>query len=479
MKSEIIIVSLGQGDPDLLNNRTIRTLRESAHLILRTSRHPIAAWLQRNSISYQALDRYYDNAEDFDQLNRMIAEHIIQEASSGILVYAVPDASMDSTVKALFRIKPDSVSISVIPGISFYDLHLSSTLQHLEDSSVQIVSAYDFLSSFTYNPRNSLLITEIDNAILAGQVKISLSNLLEDEHLIYLLQEGCNPVSFPLFMLDRQHVYNHFTAVLVPASDYMHRERHVLQDLADIMDRLRSSSGCPWDRQQTHHSLQPFLVEEAWECVAAIDENDPFHLGEELGDLLFQVVFHASIGKDFDEFTLTDVISSICTKMIRRHPHVFADMNLHDAESVSAVWEQIKQSETGHQTLVQSLDDVSPGLPALKYASKVLKKVSHSSISDISPSEIVAEIKGVLDRISNESSSDGISRAYGLLLFLCCILCHQAGIDCEVLLHQTTDRLRECLSRADNDILMGGKSLERLTFSELCVYLKHVEGEIE
>lgn len=246
MKSEIIIVSIGQGDPDLLNAKTIRTLRESNRLLLRTGRHPITCWLESNNIVYQTLDHFYDEADDFDQLNCQISDFIFHEASAGTIVYAVPDSFTDCTVKTLFRKKPDHIFITVIPGVSSFDIHLSSSLQYLDDSSVQVVSAYDLLSSFSYDPRNSLLITELDNVILAGQIKIALSNFLEDEHIVYLLMENSDPFSLPLYMLDRQQHFNHFSALLVPGSDYMHREKYVLRDLADIMNRLRSPEGCPW-----------------------------------------------------------------------------------------------------------------------------------------------------------------------------------------------------------------------------------------
>lgn len=479
MKSEIIIVSIGQGDPDLLNVKTIRTLRESNRLILRTGRHPICGWLESNGIVYQTLDCFYENAEDFDQLNSIIADHIFQEASRGPVVYAVPDSLMDNTVKTLFRAKPDHIHITVIPGVGSFDLHLSSSLQYLENSSVQVVSAYDLLSSFSYNPLNSLLVTELDNVILAGQVKIFLSGFLEDQHIVYLLSENSDPVSLSLYMLDRQQQFNHFSALLIPGSDYMHREKYVLHDLAEIMNRLRSPEGCPWDRQQTHQSLRPFLIEEAWECVAAINDEDYLHLGEELGDLLFQVIFHASIGNDYDEFTLNDVISSICVKMIRRHPHVFSDADMHDTESISAAWEQIKESETGHHTLSQNLDDISVSLPALKYTAKILKKACQNSSASGSSSEIIAEIREVLDIFSSDSVPEDLSGLCGYLLILCSFLCFHSGTDGEVILHQAADRLKQYLHNAEALMIKDGKSFECLTFSELCVYLKHVEGEIE
>ena len=293
MKDEIKIVSIGQGDPDLLNIVTINSLRKAEQLILRTGNHPLTAWLESNKIAYQTLDELYGDAEDFDQLAQLIADEVIRSAHSSGVVYAVPDAYTDSSVKMLFRRVPGDILITVVPGISSYDLHLSSSISYLPDSSIQILPAYDLLSTFVYDPRCTLLITEIDNAILAGQIKLVLSDVMEDEHIIFLIQESVlsdvmedehiifliqesgKPISLQLYMLDRQRMYNHFTAVLIPGTDYLHREKYVLQDLADIVMRLRAPDGCPWDRQQTHQSLRPYLIEEAWECVAAIDENDP------------------------------------------------------------------------------------------------------------------------------------------------------------------------------------------------------------
>ena len=390
----------------------------------------------------------------------------------------MPDAYTDSSVKMLFRRVPGDILITVVPGISSYDLHLSSSISYLPNSSIQILPAYDLLSTFVYDPRCTLLITEIDNAILAGQIKLVLSDVMEDEHIIFLIQESGKPISLQLYMLDRQRMYNHFTAVLIPGTDYLHREKYVLQDLADIVMRLRAPDGCPWDRQQTHQSLRPYLIEEAWECVAAIDENDPDHLGEELGDLLFQIVFHSSIGKDFDEFSIHDIISQICQKMIRRHPNVFSE-DSSAPDNNAAMWDRIKQTETGHYTLSENLDDISAFLPSLKYASKIIKKISRFTKAEISSSDVITELRNLLPKLESRHDAETTGRLCGLLLFLCCVLCCQSELDSEWILHQTSDRLKSAVKQVEKSIFMDGKSLESLTFSELCVYLKHVEGEIE
>lgn len=479
MKSEILIVSIGQGDPDLLNAKSVNALRKGDELFLRTGNHPLTKWLDTNNIVYQTLDHIYENAEDFDQLNQLLADELIRHAISTDIVYAVPDAYTDNSVKMLFRLAPDSIHISVVPGISSYDLNLSSAIYTLSDSPIQIIPSYDLLSFFSFDPRCSVLITEVDNTILAGQVKLSLSAALEDEHIVYILHGSRRPEALPLYMLDRQNIYDHFTSVLIPGSDYLHRGKYVLHDLTDIVTRLRAPDGCPWDRQQTHISLRPFLIEEAWECIAAIDENDPDHMCEELGDLLFHIVFHASVAKDYDEFTVYDVISNICKKMIRRHPHVFSEDRVLKAKSIASSWEKIKQSENGHHTLTDNLNDISPFLPALQYASKIIKKLNRMTKTHCSTSEIITEIRSTLLKIEQIKNHDNSSLFYGLLLFLCCALCCYSGIDSELILHQMTDRLKDSLKQAEESMNTCGKSLESLTFTELCVYLNHVEGEIE
>ena len=478
MSSGIIIVSIGSGDPELLNIRTVRILREGGSLVLRTGRHPLVSWLRENTVPFSTLDSLYDECEDFDQLNRMIADKLISLSESRKVVYAVPDALTDRSVQLLFLSKPDQCSVSVIPGVSAYDRFVSCSLPFLPDAAVTVVPASDLNEGFHFDPNRSLLITELDNPILAGQVKLFLSEMLDDEHRILLLCEDAEPAEIPLWQLDRQPGTDHRSAVLVPGTGYTERTRFVMNDLTSLMDRLRSDSGCPWDRIQTHESLRPYMIEEAWECVASIDQQDMEHLGEELGDLLFQVVFHASIGKSYDEFTFNDVVSSICGKIIRRHPHVFGGRNLNDPESVRDAWEKIKREETGRRTAVSSLDDVSSGLPSLKYAAKIMKKLSATPAVRHEAEPVLDDILRLVSGMSEVSREDSGDKT-GQLLLLCTELCYILGCDGEVVLRQAADQLKSRLKSAEKAIKNDGKSLEGLTFDELGVYLNHVEGEIE
>ena len=324
MEAQLTIVSIGPGSPSLMTLETAELLGR-ARVILRTDHHPVASWLRKKGIPYTSLDDLYESIEDFDELYEQMARRILSELNRGSsdsrpLVYAVPDPCTDRSVDCLFALVPSAMStIHVLPGVSAADSFLSSARAYLRDSGIRIVPAATLKDS-GYDPSQPMLVTELDSAIQAGDVKIFLSDLLEDETPVCFLQGSDREMTscrqIPFYELDRQPAYNHLSAVLFPAADRDHRSRYTLRDLESIMEILRAPDGCPWDSTQTHASLRPYLVEEAWEAVNAIDTGDMEHLADELGDVLFQVVFHASIGRAYDEFTLTDVITAVCRKML-------------------------------------------------------------------------------------------------------------------------------------------------------------------
>ncbi|MEE8483885.1 MAG: nucleoside triphosphate pyrophosphohydrolase [Nitrospinota bacterium] len=146
-----------------------------------------------------------------------------------------------------------------------------------------------------------------------------------------------------------------------------------LADLAKIMDRLREDDGCPWDKKQTHETLKPYLLEEAYEVIEGIEDGDDAVLKEELGDVLFQVIFHSRLAKERGSFTLDDVIVTVCDKMIRRHPHVFGDGKAKDAEEVLRKWEEIKSAEKKRESV---LDGVPRKLPTLIRAKRIQERAA-------------------------------------------------------------------------------------------------------
>ncbi len=458
----ITVVSIGPGDPSFLNEITVRTLRDASPLVLRTGRHPLSVWLETEGMAFRTLDHLYETSDDFDALSRAAAEELWSlSGTSPYLVYAVSDVLTDRTVDALFSSRPEGGEVRLVPGFSFADYYLPACRPFFSTADIRICPAASF-DGTGLQPSRPLLITELNDEITAGEVKQALAAWIRDEETVMFLPGDGKALPVPLYELDRQPFYDHLSAVACGPFSYEQRSRKTLEDLMEIMDRLRAPGGCPWDRKQTHQSLEPYVVEEAWEVVGAAEENDPLHLAEELGDLLFQVVFHTSIGKSFDEFTMDDVLSAICQKMIRRHPHVFAPasgsgatdaaVELPEAgtritaEQVTDNWDKIKQAETGSKTPLEALKDVSPALPALRYAEKVLRKMKHvPALPDPAPAEITESIRSLAEGLDPALPVSELEKRFAALLFACSRLSAALGLDSEILLHEFTARLiRDC-----------------------------------
>jgi XTP/dITP diphosphohydrolase len=210
-------------------------------------------------------------------------------------------------------------------------------------------------------------------------------------------------------------------------------------DLVAVMDRLRSPGGCPWDARQTHESLVEYLIEEAYETVEAIEEADSSMLREELGDLLLQVVFHARIAQESgtDGWTIDDVADGIISKLIRRHPHVFADARADTAAQVEANWHAIKAAEKGRESVT---DGIPAALPALTHAGKVLSR--SATVLDLPP----LPGEGDADAAMRDVDDDD---AYGDLLLAVVAAGRARGFDAETALRKASRRRVEQIRRAE------------------------------
>ena len=479
-KKEITVVSLGPGSPDLITCQAReQLLRTDQQLILRTARHPVGDWLSGQQIPFRSLDSFYEVHEDFDEMHRAMADFLWNESARGRVCFGVMDPVTDGAVAAVKAACPAGALLQVMPGVSAAQACLTALPAETSLSGgLRLYSSADFLSA-PAEPAVSLFITELDSALLAGEIKLKLSEIHGEEEEVFFFPPdaaGCGiPRPIPLFRLDGQKKYDHTAAVFVPGKDYRHRSRFTFEDLTAIVSRLRAPDGCPWDRVQTHESLRPYLVEEAWEAVGAIDEGDMDHLADELGDVLFQVMIHASIGESFDEFTLTDVISGICSKMIKRHPHVFVSPDGQNAEQISQGWEARKRAETGSKSVGETLDDVSAFLPALKYSIKMYKKLCQVPALRRDPAQIAQEIHQLSGQLMAGKSLS--PRAMSQLLMKCTELCFQTDQDAEIQLHQGVDQLKKQYQRAEKIMMREGAEPERLSLEQIKAYMNRAEEE--
>ena len=270
----ITIVPLGPGDPKYLTEESQHTLLTASNLVLRTSRHPVRSFLEAHAVPFTSLDDLYDEAEDFDELNQAIVHHLLKLSGQENLVYAVSDPQTDVSVRLLRSRK--AMNIRVLPGVPLSNWYLSALPAGFSCTAhLMTGAALDLVPSRT---DCDLLLTELHTRELAGLVKLQLADLYPDEYQVVLFSDFSSHASLeaqviPLFDLDRQKHYDHLSALYVPALLFDEKVQHTpeimrytVHDLMDVTSTLRSPDGCPWDREQTHQSLRPYLLEEAYEA---------------------------------------------------------------------------------------------------------------------------------------------------------------------------------------------------------------------
>ncbi len=227
----------------------------------------------------------------------------------------------------------------------------------------------------------------------------------------------------------------------------LQKEHYGFEDLSAVMRILRSERGCPWDREQNHHSIRSALIEETYEVVEAIDRDDPVLLREELGDLLFQIFFHAQIETEEGRFGTAEIVDDICKKMIYRHPHVFGSVLVENSAEVLQNWEALKTEEKQRNTLADKLRAIPPMMPALMRASKVGKKAGRTVDADKETllSVLEKEIQNMRTS-SAEPSSEAAFDEIGSLLLSLTDLSRVMGVDAEHALYRQTNRLIDAIA---------------------------------
>lgn len=451
MKKHILtIVALGPDSPDLLTLGAFIAMKEADTLLLRTGRHKAADWLRTQGVQFDTLDELYDECEDFDELCEAAVSTILKMTlASNTLCYAVSEPSSDATVRMLCARLPQDVELRTAGGVSLAQNAAAAVLPFgVNTENLRTVTA---LSTQELRPQADcpLVVTEIDSAYIASDVKLWLTDLFDDEMTVYFMPDAatpnCKAQPIALCELDRQAHYDHRTALIVPAVSVYDRQRASFEDFVQVIARLRAPDGCPWDRAQTHHTLRQYMIEEACEAAEAMDSDDPMKIADELGDVLLQVVLNAQIGSEHRDFTDRDVTSLVTRKMITRHEHVFGGAKAKDANAVGSIWENAKKKERGEQTALERAQEVADTLPALMRAQKVQKRIAQQT-TGLPTGE---EAKRILEAAAQAAlSQESVTEeSIGALLSACCTLAQSAEIDAETALRshtaKTIDSLRE------------------------------------
>ncbi|MCL2866181.1 MAG: nucleoside triphosphate pyrophosphohydrolase [Clostridia bacterium] len=468
---KIIIVSLGHGDENQLTRAAVHALTSAPTVILRTERHGAAAWLRHEGIAFTTLDDLYPASISFSELNEKVADRLLSYNGPEPLCYAVADLTEDRTVAALLG--RNAADITLIPGVTA-SAHFSAASATITPDGFLTFPAAVVLQTAP-NPRIPCLVTELNSRVMTGDVKLALLVLYPPNTVVLFLHHG-KTTHIPLSALDRQSAYDHTSCVFLPPLSMKDRNRHDFYDLVDLMNTLRGDNGCPWDLAQTHESLRQYMIEEAYETVSAIDQKEDDRICDELGDVLLQVVFHATIGRQHGCFDINDVTSAIVNKMISRHRHIFGGDSCTTPGEVIENWEKIKKEEKGIIAYSGLMEDIPEALPALMYASKVQQKAKQVGFD-------FSNARDALQKTLEEAGELDEALAYnadaaeelGDLLFSCVNVARILKIQPELCLREATRKFIKRFTHMEKRISAEGKTMEDLTLEEMDVYWQCVK----
>jgi len=368
------------------------------------------------------------------------------------------------------RARAEGIPLSVIEGISFLEPTFSALgVDPLPHTAV--VDALELVGAHhpPFPPDAPALIAQLYDRQIAAEVKLTLMALYPDEHPVRLVHgAGTSAVQveeLPLYQIDRSEQVGLLTTLYLPPLG----PATSMEAFQELIAHLRSPEGCPWDREQTHQTLRPNLLEEAYEVAEAIDANDPAAMAEEFGDLLLQVVLHAQIASEYGEFTLADVIRSIHTKLVRRHPHVFGDVDLDDPEAVIQNWERLKAAErkANGQAEKGILDGVSKALPALTQAQTYQKRAARVGFDWPDIQGVLDKVCEELDEVRNAPDNEARTAEMGDLIFALVNLARWLKIDAESALREANARFRERFAYIEQAARQQGRPLDELSLDEM------------
>lgn len=387
MSGILTIVGLGSGDADQLTVGIFRRLQQASRLYVRTKDHPA---LDSVTAEFITFDDVYETKESFPEVYAEIADRLLNIAAeaqdSEEIIYAVPGHPMvaERTVQILREQgEARGITVQVLGGESFLD----ETFTRLGFDPIEGFQLLDAaqLNAQLLQPQMHTVIGQVYDTFTASDVKLSLMELYPDDYQVqvchYLGVEGKEVItSVPVYELDHVQDYGNLSLIYVPRTDDEMIRNRTFARLHEIVETLRSPGGCPWDREQTHQSLRQNFIEETYEVLETIDDDDPEHMQEELGDVLLQIMLHAQIEEETGTFNVYDVIEGLNRKLIFRHPHVFGDKHAGDAQAALQNWDAMKAEEKrlkGIDTAsVSVLDGVPRDLPALLSAYKIQKKAA-------------------------------------------------------------------------------------------------------
>jgi tetrapyrrole methylase family protein/MazG family protein len=444
----ITVVGLGPSELSFVGQRQHEALTApTTSVILRTLSHPAAKELAAMR-SVESCDDLYEGLDSFDAVYEAIVLRILDAAKSGNVVYGVPGSASvgERSVSALRKATLDlGIDFVVLPGMSFLDLaYTACGIDPIADG-LQVLDARSLPDPLPlYLPT---LITQVDSPLRASDVSVALGRTLDGDHELTVLDR----------LGDEDEVVDRSTVGALAMYDASERTTVFVDATPSGLLGLIATNRvlrveCPWDKKQTHHTLLTHLLEEAYETADAIgnlpleapggepDFGAYAEVEEELGDLLLQVVFHATLAAETGAFDVDEVAEGIRRKLVKRHPHVFGDVEVHGADEVLANWEQIKQDEKKRTSL---MDDVPTGMSGVARAMKVQKRARSVGFDWKDGRDVFGALRAEIVELEGCENDPDLLHEVGDVLFTAINLSRHMGIDPETALRMSVERFME------------------------------------
>ena len=399
----------------------VKAIQSSKKIFIKTALTETYDYFKENNIEVTSFDYIYEQADDFQNLDEEIVQTLLKEKDACLCVNG---SGFDD--RAVLELK-NRTEIEIFPSVS-----LGATFANPSLNTTKI-SAYELISTkgFNYDTRGTLIVVDIDNNLIASDVKLVLSNILGDDQDVQL-----NGKTIKVFEIDRQDSYDYKTTIICNPIELTKKQRFNFNDLYVIMRILRSENGCEWDKAQTHESIRENIIEEAYELVEAINNQDIDNMIEESGDLMLQSIFHCVIGEDLGEYNAEDALSAICNKLIFRHPHIFGDVKANNIEEALASWDAAKAKEKHYVSLSSKMDSITKSLPALMKANKMLSVLKKAKIKFENTKDAQDYFNNEVEKfISSENEDDA-----GELLMAAVWLLKTYDIDPEIALEKASNK---------------------------------------
>jgi len=448
-KGGITLLGLGPGDPDALTIAAWNWLERIQVLFLRTIQHPTVDSLPKH-LKLKSFDEVYEQCGDFETVYATIIEEILSlgEHPEGV-TYAVPGHPFvaEATCPQIYvQAKAKGIPVRVIEGLSFLEpTFFALGIDPLPSLVIADALEISLRQTPGFSPSTPALVAQIYSRQVASDVKLTLMAAYPDEHPVKLVHNAGTfdekVESLPLYAIDQSPHLGLLSSLYVSP----HTEQASFESFQEIIARLRAPNGCPWDREQTHMSLRPFLLQETYETLEALDREDMDDLQEELGDLLLQILLHAQIATEAGDFNIHHVLDGIGKKLIRRHPHVFSDWSVDGVSGVIHNREAIKaqeRRENGSKTKNGILDGVPIALPALAQAQEIIERVKRTADHQLDHYGQITTITDFTMRLDGAEKSER-NEILGQILLGIAVKAHQLDIEAESALREALSRFRD------------------------------------